>query len=260
MKKDNKVYIFLLIILVIFFLIIFVVFGIDNIKNGNNNLTLLIEHDTIFSYKNRKWSYINNNTLIKDYNWKKYNIYLNNEKFGSYYLWKNDKWYAFDSNKNAVKLEGELLAYRSNFPLSISSFKTKEINNKKYVNKVLSQYELSLSSQFTSSYMILFDIDNDGIEEEFYILSNAFPMDFNPKYIFSFVFMVKNNKIYNIYNEKDLNISFNGCKPYFSSFIDIDKDSKYELILSCGKYSDSGVIRRLYQFNKDEFKILVTNE
>jgi len=32
--------------------------------------------------------------------------------------------------------------------------------------------------------------------EDFYLISNAFPLDFDPEKIFSIVFMVKNEKIY----------------------------------------------------------------
>ena len=52
---------------------------------------------------------------------------------------------------------------------------------------------------------------------------------------------------------------FNGCKPYFNSFIDVDNDSRYEFILNCAEYSTNGVSRMLYKYDNNEFKILISN-
>ena len=77
--------------------------------------------------------------------------------------------------------------------------------------------------------------------------------------IFSLVFMVKNNEIYPIYTNITSNTGYNGCKPYFRAFVDVDNDSKYEFILSCAKYSASGTTNMLYEFKDKEFKILISN-
>ncbi len=255
--RGKKTYIVLIIIMLIFFLIMFVVFGLDNIKKESYDTTIIVGKNTVWSYKNKKW--INISKPYDKLNWKKYNVYLNNEYNGNRYLWYSDKWYIFDSKKNALKLEGDLLAYKSNYDISIYNFETSKIDDYFYVNSVLEENNLPSDSQYTSNYKIEFDYDNDGKEEEFYLITNAFPMEGEPEKIFSIVFMVKNEEIYPIYNNISNNTGFNGCKPYFNTFIDVDNDSKYEFILSCAKYSVSTTTDILYKFEDNEFKILISN-
>ena len=108
--------------------------------------------------------------------------------------------------------------------------------------------------------MVSFDFDNDGKDEDFYVISNVFPLDFEPEMSFSIVFMVKDNNIYYIYNDVSKNNFTNGCKPFFTSFLDADNDGTYEFILSCGRYSISEQIDMLYKYSDDEFKILISNQ
>ena len=254
--KMKKVYIVLIVILLVFFLVMFLVFGLDNIKKNSYDTTIIIGKDTIWTYKNQKW--INNHNYEK-LNWKKYDVYLNNEKKGNYYLMYNDEWYAFDNKKNAVLLDGDLLAINSNYDVSVSSFEMDEIDDLSYVYSVLEDNKLSKTNKFTVNYKIVLDYDNDGVNEEFYVVSNTFPTNFNPDKIFSLVFMVKDEEIYPIYTDISDNTGFNGCRPYFNSFIDVDNDSKYEFILNCAKYSTNGITKMLYKYNKNEFKILISN-
>lgn len=254
--RGKKTYIILIAIVIVFFIIMFLIFGIDVLKREKYDITIIVENDTVWTYKNRRWSNVDS---FSDYNWKKYDIYLNNVNKGNYSLWYSDKWYAFDDNKKAVKLDGSLLAIKSNINIPIYDYDVLEIDDYSYVDEVLEDNDLSISSQYTVSKKIILDIDNDGENEEFYIISNAFPMDFNPNKIFSIVFMVKNGEIYPIYNNISKNTGFTGCRPYFSGFLDIDEDSKYEVILSCAEYSVSGVSRMLYKYENNEFKKLISN-
>ena len=130
----------------------------------------------------------------------------------------------------------------------------------KYINEVLKENNLSTSSKFTSIYKVNFDFDKDNQEEEFYIITNAFPFDFDPDKIFSIAFMVKSDIIYPIYTDISLNKGLNGCKPYYNTFLDVDNDNTYELILSCGKYSTTGRTDMLYKFKENNFKILISNQ
>ena len=254
--REKKIYIFLIVLVIIFFLVMFFVFGLDEIKKGSYDTSIIVGNDTVWTFNNKKWRNISS---YSDFNWEKYDVYSNNEKTGNYYLWYSDKWYVFDDDKNAVKTEGELLAVKSNHDISVYDIENDKIDDYSYVNQVLEDNEISSNNQYTVNKKIEFDYDNDGLNEKFYIISNAFPMDFDPEKVFSIVFMVKDEEIYPIYTNISENTGFNGCRPYISSFIDVDNDSIYEFILSCSKYSVSGVTRMLYDFKDNEFKILISN-
>ena len=91
-------------------------------------------------------------------------------------------------------------------------------------------------------------------------MSNVFATDFTPNMIFSIVFMIKDNSIYYIYNDISETRSYNGCKPYFNSFIDVNNDNQYEFILSCGRFGSNDQIDMLYEFEENAFKIAISNQ
>ena len=259
---SKKIYIVLLIIIAVFFAVMFLTFGVENIKQDNYSSTIIVGDSTVWSYKNKKWSNLRSNTSIEKLNWNKFQVYSNNEKIGVYSLWHDDKWYIFDDNKNAVKIDGNLLAISSNFDVNVLPFNVENISTQdmQYVYYVLQENNLKADNKFTSLGNVNIDFDNDGKIENFYVISNVFAMDFTPKMLFSIVFMVKDNNIYYIYNDISENRSYNGCKPYFNSFFDTNNDGIYEFILSCGKFSSNEQIDMLYTFKENAFKIAISNQ
>ena len=249
------------IILVVYLVVFFLIYGLSNIKNGQRKLTLLVGDNTVWDYSNRSWLNITREERLDSLNSQEYKVFLDNKYFGEYSMWYDDnKWYAFNSNKTAVKMEGELIAYKANYDLKIKEFETKENNNNTYVHQVLKDNNLSTSSQMTVNNVVNFDIDADGVEEQFYVISNAFASDFYPDTIFSIVFMVKEQKIYSMYTNIEKANYGNGCKPYIRTFLDINDDDKHELILTCAKYSVQEPEDMLFQFNKEKFDLLISNQ
>ena len=256
--RKKSTYVILIVILLLFFLIVFYFFGLDSLKKEKDHTTLIVGNRTIWTIENRKWKmvpleYFNN------YSWKKFRVFLNQEEKGDYDLWFDDNWYFLKKKKKSVLLDGDLLAYQSNHNVDVYPFEIEDITNLNLVYSYLDEKGIS-TNDFTSFYQIPFDFDNDGNLEMFYVVSNAFPIDFSPNHIFSLVFMEKNDIIYPIYTDISKNEVFNGCKPYFYSFLDIDMDRKSEFILSCSAYSVSSTTDMLYQFNDDQFQIVISNQ
>lgn len=260
MKKKKRYYV-ILIVLVIFTVLMYFAFGKENLAKGKDSTTIIVGNNTIWNYSDQQWLNITSSKTIESISWLDYNVYLDNKKFGKYYLWNDgNKWYIFDANKKAINKDGSILAYRSNYDIKITDFKQQPIRNYYNVNKVLKENNLSTSSIYTVSEEVSIDIDNDEKNETLYFVSNAFSLDYTPDKVFSFVFMVKDNKIYNIYRDVDKNFGTNGCKPYLSAVMDIDNDNTYELVVSCGRYSVSKPVDMLYKFTGTEFKILISNQ
>lgn len=256
---NKKTYIFLMTIVIAFGIIMYFVFAKPNIKSGKDSATFIVGDNTIWKYDNKKWLNITLSSSIKKLNWQKYKVFSDNKFLGTYQLMYNDKWYAFTDKNKAVNLNGKIFAYKSNYNINLLQFESKEITPDDYVYQVLSNNNISLSSKLTSLSKTDIDFDNDGKLESFYIVSNAFADNFSPEYTFAFVFMVKDKQIYEIYKDISKNEFYNGCKPYFTSFLDINNDNIYEFILSCGKYSIEEEVNMLYQLDNDNFKILISN-
>ena len=263
MKRDTKVYILLIVFLAIFFVVMFLLFGVDNIKQEKYTTTIIVGDTSVWKYENRKWLNIRTRTSLDELSWNKFHVFSNNKEIGEYYLWYNqNRWYAFDEKKNAVQTDTSLLAYQANFDMKVYDYEVETIDaTDKYVQKVLQDHNIGLSSTFTSIYKTRLDFDNDSKEEEFYILSNAFPMGADPDRIFSIAFMVKDDEISYLYEDIfEKTNSYNGCKPYYNAFLDTNNDNKYEIILSCGRYSATNQVDMLYQYIDKKFKILISNQ
>lgn len=258
MKKQTR-YVILLIVLAIFALIMYLVLGKDNLSKGKNSTTIIVGDYTIWDYSNNSWLNITKKDTIAKMSWLDYDVYISNKKIGNYYLWHNDKWYIFDSNKNSISREGPLLAFRSNHEIKVKNFTTRDITDYRYVEKVLQDNNIS-SKNYTVATETPLDIDSDGVNETFYFISNAFSLESNPNITFSIVFMVKNDQITTIYKDISNNNYTNGCRPYLTAVFDIDNDEIYEMVISCGRYSIQKPVDMLYKLTDKGFKIVISNQ
>lgn len=259
MKKGRSKYIIIIIILLIYLLGMYLLFGVDEVKKNKVTTTLLIGNSSVWNYSGRKWSNVTNNQLLSSLDWQKFMVYINSEKLGNYYLWNDDKWYVFDDDKKALSYSGLFFAYKADFDMKVLKYETKQIIDFTYVNEVLSKYNLISSVNYTVSTITSVDFNQDGVNEDFYVISNVFSEEQVDKY-FSFVFMVKNEKIYMLYEDVDNNDGVNGCKPYINLVADVDNDKKNELVLTCARYSNQLPIDMLYKFEEDAFKIVISNQ
>lgn len=257
---NKKVYIILIVILLVFGIGMFVIFGIPNIKEESRESVLIVGDNTTWVYKDKKWTNVAYLEAINEYNWREFHVFENNNYLGDYYLWHDDKWYAFKEDREAINVVGNFLAYDANYEMKILDYVEGEVDDMTYVYQVLENNNLDKNSELSSIYKVSVDFDSDSIVEDFYIITNVFAMDFEPEENFGFAFMVKNNEVYAMYNDVGSSVGLNGCKPYYNTFIDTNDDGIYEVVLSCGRYSAEEPIDMLYQFDENQFKLMVSNQ
>lgn len=259
MKGGRRKYLIVLIILVIYFVAMFFLLSNKEVKET----TIVIDNYAVFKkIENEKWKNILiSNYSLEKYNWKKYDVYINNTPYKSNYLMYNDKWYIFDKNKEPINYSTGLLGINTNndYKIKVANINEENITDYSYVYNVLREKNITIDNNYTVNTYFSFDIDNDNQNEDFYIISNSLPIDFSSNIYYSFIFMVKNNKIYYILDNTYKNM-LSSCKPYVSSMIDIDNDKTYEMIINCGKYSNNGADVYLYKFNKNRFEELISNK
>ena len=262
MKKSNKIIIIILVILIIYFLILFLFLGgSKRVSREKNQNVIILGQSTIWTYSKNIWTNVTLSETKENLNWQEYNVYIDNKKLGKYYLWHDEnKWYLFDKDRKPKNYNGDLLAYKSNFDMKIKNFEEKNIEDYTYIEQVLKNNNIELDNiNYTVNSQIDIDIDNDGEEETFYVVSNALSLENTDGQIFSIVIMVKDNKIYKLYNDIKTN-KLKSCKPYIRRFLDVDNDNTLETILSCGGYSESGDKDFLYKFtDKNNYKIIISN-
>ncbi len=256
MKKNYK---YLILFSILFFYGLLMFFYFSNKKK--KELFVVVDNYAVFNYDNKKWyNIILNSRNINDYSWKKYNVYLNGNSIGKKILWFDEKWYLFDLKHNPINYSDPLLGIHNTYDYDIKYLNVDDTivdYSDKNLNKALKLYKIDIDNNYTSLYRKIFDIDNDGIDESIYVVSNSFADDFTAKKYYSLVFMVKNGKFSRLfYNSSDDN--YRSCKAYISNIVDLDNDNKYEIFVNCGKYSDGKPIVSILKYKNGGFDTLVT--
>lgn len=261
--KKNLRYIILILILVVYFLVLYLFIGKDYVKEGKLATRIVIGEHTVWQLENRKWLNISKNeTKTKELNWQEFNVFINSKEIGKYYLWKNDSWYLFDKEKNAFQYQGNLFAYQANYGINLYGFKEEKVTSDSYIQEVLIGNNFSLDMNLTVSTVVKYDFDSDSEEESLYLISNAFPEpeDHQPDKIFTSIFIVDNEQVEVLYNSIEKNRGLNGCQPFLDYILDVDDDSKNELILKCARYDRLPPLVMLYDKVEDKFNLVISNE
>ena len=266
------VYITLIIIILGFLALMYFLFAKDNLSQERYKTTFIIGDSTVWNYSSRRWTTLENYKTLSDINWKKFTVYEDNNKLGNYLAWRDDKWYFFTEDKEAVVTNGgKILAFNSNHPINVIKYNEVPTtdNDLDVINYVLTDHELSTSSKFTVNTKVDVDLDNDEELETIYCLSNAFATEFTPDNVFSFVVIKDDNNIFYLYEAVDDNTGVNSCRPFIHHIIDVNNDNNYEIIVSCGRYSIEEQLDMLYQRQEiDEgngtksisYKIVISNQ
>lgn len=217
--KRRKVYIILIIILIIYFVIVY--YFVSNNENENKKkANIIVNGINAWKYENSTWEYIYEFNEIN--NKDKYKIYLSNNYIGDYkIIVNNNRIYAFDNNNNSLQYNEPIIAINSNYDIDLKNISYSEYTDED--NNILSKIMSDYSIYTFRNNKILIDLDNDGNIETLYIVNcyNSNELVFSGIYLY-------NGKLLEIVRSDDLNyISYN-----IESFIDIDNDNNYELLIS----------------------------
>ena len=260
MKKNSR-YIIIIVILIVYLLTMYILVGKKNLRAEKVTTKLVIGDDTVWELKKKHWTSITQDSDLVKLNWTLFHVFDDGKDLGELYLWRNDDtWYLFDKDKKAINHDGRLLAYQSNYGLKIKKHKVENVIDYNEVAGFLQEKNISSTDQFSVANYVQIDIDNDGVDEIIYLFSNALISENAPDEVFTLVFMRDDGKNYILYETHENNYGFNGCKPYVNYVLDLNDDNNYEMILSCGRYSDLGVIDMLLEFKNGKFNNLVTNQ
>lgn len=257
----NKKYVILIAILIIYFLILLLFLGFDKTKETGKTATILIDEETVWKLENNIWKNIIDDSEKEALDGNEFTVFVNYENIGKYTVEHNEKWNLYDKNNNLYSYEvGNLFAIKANYQVKLLNFNQTKAKDKKYINRVLAENNLTDIEEFTVDTLYKIDFDNDGIIENFYAISNAFARETSPKKVFSIVFMEKDGIIHYIYNSIENNDGQNGCKPYLNTAVDLTEDNIYELVVSCGYYSIQKRHDMLYKYKDNKFELILSNQ
>lgn len=157
----------------------------EEIKPGN----YVIYSDKVYKYSD-SWKYIGEYTNLFDeknvFYSTLFDIYINGEYKGKYYLYRgNDKWHYIDENNKVNNYNGILFAVSSSLEYKIN--KAKEENVTKEEIDLLNT-NLNLDIKYIDGFRkYVYDYNKDGKDEIIYSLSNSFKEDNLNTKKFSFI-------------------------------------------------------------------------
>lgn len=234
----KKSYIVIIIVFIIYTAIICFIFGNNNTTRDN---TFLVTNDTVFKYEDNEW--IKNSFSNELYSKNLFNVYISNKFQGQFYLSNhNDKWYYFDKNNNSYDFYGDLFATSEGVNVSVAQF-TEENASIQEVNEILYKNNLSINNinELTLNKKVNYDIDDDGIDEVLYSLSNlTLNVDSEDIILFSLVVYSDNDKLTTIINDSGT-VSSNEVNYFYNIYniFKLNNDKNYKVIIKKEKIMNS---------------------
>jgi hypothetical protein len=240
MNKTTKVSIIIILIITIFTLVVLALANRNGVvfKSNKDEGYIIVGQNAMFSYHNKKFYNVPMGSYImNELDWQEFRVLEDYKVKGDYLLHYDEKWYLFSKDKKAVHYESDnIIALTSNYNMHYVYKEATEIVDNEYVNKVADEKGV-LAEDLTVNEEVHMDIDNDNKPETFYLISTALPVIPTNNKEYSIVFMVKDKKIYPIYDNLGKAMFKSYCKPKIEGFIDLNGNNNYEVILSCSTIS-----------------------
>ena len=240
MNKTTKVSIIIIVIIAICTLVVLALSNRNGVvfKSSKNEGYVIVGQHAMFSYHNNKFYNVPfGSKVMNELDWHEFTVLEDYKVKGNYLLHYDEKWYLFTKDKTAVNYENDnIIALTANYNMHYEYKEASEIVDNEYVNKVADEKGV-LVEDLTANEEVHMDIDSDNKPETFYLISTALPVMPSDNKEYSIVFMVKDKKIYPIYDNLGKEMLNFSCKPKIEGFIDLNGNNNYEVILSCSTIS-----------------------
>lgn len=254
--KLEKSYKIVIVCICVYVAIMLVIFLPRYLHNRNDNLYILSGDFIKIKYQNGTWKNI---TKEEDYRLQKFTVYEDSNYKGEYKLLFTNRFYLYDDLGKDISYDGRLFAYRGSLKLgtvkleeSMSPTEADSI----FIQEALSQLKIVYQGDFNLFQKASLDVDNDGVVEHIYCISNYYSEEVSDK-VFSIIFIEKNNSIH-IIQDKVISSDKIYEEPSYeiNQIIDIKEDKKYEIMLEQSYYSrpeESCIL--LYRLDENQRKI-----
>ena len=172
------------------------------------------------------------------------------------FTYKSNQVIFYEDGEPIITPDGFLLAHSKKNNVNLEEYKIEDINAKNLPkfsdilekNDIIGYDYLSISSELS------IDINNDGIEEKVYFVSNLFE-ELKYDKVFSFVYYIENDDI--VYLQEDVAKSSNAydlCLPNLNSIININ--GKKIMSITCEYFSEKGIKVKLYDYHNNKFNLI----
>ena len=258
-------------IILLLFVVIFVLFKFLEDVTKYKVFVFNKENFLLYQESNKEWFDIKKSEFVKKYGDKAYTLYVGNKnitgkfKFG---IVSNNLEMINRSNDIVTRYtEENWFAYAGSSKVNYIKFieASFSVDDEKIVFNRLKKKGLSNDYNVSYSKKYIFNLDNDMDRESIYIVSNM--SDDNKKNInkesdklFTFMFLVDRNKIYDIYSkvvsQEDVDKL---CIPSFDAVLDFSDSNSYKFISYCDYVSKNSYELDLYNYQNNRFSFIKVN-
>lgn len=219
----------------------------------------IVSNSFKIKYVNGNWFNVEED---KEFNLRKFDIYEENSYKGKYRLLYSNKIVLLDEDDARTDYSGNIIGFSGSLKANVleaNFYESEDSFDSSVVKKAISQAEIGNVSDYEVKQKAKIDIDNDGIEEVIYNVSNNMISDPNTldgfrdttdSIVFSLLFIYKDNNIYII----DKKINSTGDRIFeLTKLLDFRSDNKPEL-LYLDKYpqTDGDQCVKLYDLLKEK--------
>lgn len=206
--------------------------------NESKTQVLILNSNFFWKYKNKEWSKISLNSELNLINWKKFDIYMDNEFYNTYkYVFTNGKGYFYNEDNESIDLNSNYVLINKDSFISILTYN--EVSFDTADSEIVSSF-LELNGK---NYNDIFIKRKYIISEDscVYVVSNYYD-DIDYDDVYSMVFYRKGKKNYLV----------NTGNHLYDLHVVLDINKKFpNIVLS---YDTAHVkFYEMFQFNHDKY-------
>lgn len=264
-SSNEKVTIYLAIFFILFLAVILVLYFLGIIGGDKPTVDIVLNKDVIVKYEKDKWVEVKSKDY-SNYNWKKFKVYEEGQKKGTYSLFISEKdFYLFKEENNKRTsidaLDGSLYLGGKKDSKFIQ-FNKEDLadDDITYITSVLKKNKISDNdlNNYILGYKVVEDFDDDNKKEVMYVISNVFNDDVKNN-AYSLVFIKDGNKTNYIYKSiGNAENRLEQCRVDLLGLIQVEKDEKTKIFTKCSYYSYSHDTEYgIYQNRYNNYELLL---
>lgn len=261
----KKIYVILGVLAGVYVGVMLIVYGRDYQKEQTElkkSSYILIDNNIRWEYRKGYWYNLNDKDLVKILNENEFQVFENKRKMGTYHLNNYDEtWYFFDSKNNSKQIEGKFFGFSGDKTINVLNREPVEMSSldEEYYRQILNDNKISYEElkNLSTKQKLVYDLDDDGETETIYAVSNVFSNTIYSDKVFSFVYIIDNQKIQLLTSEineiRDVLSTYSYSIAYI---VDINEDRKYELILEGNIFRPNSDCYKMFQEIRGNYKMI----
>lgn len=255
---NNKKVLFIVLSLLLVITFIIIIINREKVTNrlkekDDSSQQYMILNDDLYTYNN-KWIKASTKSVVNN---QYFNVYVNEQFFGKYYLEYVDNWNILDINKKFINYEGSIVAFSNNYEASIDKIQTHNITDveKEYINE---KYGIKNYEYLYNDEVVLFDFDNDGLEEKLILVSNLEVGILEDTY-YNIICINSNNKNYTLVDDEIHEGDLITNDTYeFAGIFNVDNKNYLAIKQIINPVGDAvEEVYNLYSYENGRFKLLM---